>query len=73
MIIPDSQSAIYCIHELNFEMRNPRNDGWTVADMKQRLWDIKMAVDKALLNAPETKDEPPYEDIYLIQRLKGHL
>jgi len=54
-------------------MRNPRNDGWTVADMKQRLWDIKMAVDKALLNAPETTDEPPYEDIYLMQRLKGHL
>jgi hypothetical protein len=73
MIIPDSQSAIYCIHELNFEMRNPRNDGWTVADMKQRLWDIKMAVDKALLDAPTIVGEPPYEDIYLMQRIKGKL
>ena len=52
-------------------MTNPRNDGWTGSDMKKRLWDIKMAVDKALIHAPEYTNDPPYEDIYLIERLKG--
>ena len=33
-------------------MNNPCNDGWTGSDMKKRLWDIKNAVDEALVDAP---------------------
>ena len=73
MIIPDSKKAEHIIWELKYEMTNPRNDGWTGSDMKKRLWDIKMAVDKALIHAPEYTNDPPYEDIYLIERLKGKI
>ena len=73
MIIPDSKKAEHIIWELKHEMTNPRNDGWTGSDMKKRLWDIKMAVDKALIHAPEYTNDPPYEDIYLIEKLKGKI
>lgn len=73
MIIPDSKKAEHIIWELKYEMTNPRNDGWTGSDMKKRLWDIKMAVDKALIHAPEYTNDPPYEDIYLIEKLKGKI
>jgi len=52
-------------------MKQPRNDGWTASDMKKRLWDIKYKVDKALVNAPEFVGEAAYEDIYLIEKIKG--
>ena len=52
-------------------MLNPRNDGWTGSDMKKRLWDIKMRVDQAILKAPEYTNDPDYEDIYLLERIKG--
>lgn len=52
MIIPHSEKAEHIIWELAYEMNNPRNDGYTGSDMKKRLWDIKMAVDKALKDAP---------------------
>lgn len=71
MIIPDSNQACHIIWELEYEMNNPRNDGWTGSDMKKRLWDIKMRVDKALVNAPTYSDEPKYEDLYLIEKIKG--
>lgn len=71
MIIPNSDEAIHIIWELEFEMNNPRNDGWTGSDMKRRLWDIKMRVDKALKDAPTYAGEEPYEDQYIIERIKG--
>lgn len=71
MIIPDSKKAEHIIWELKYEMTNPRNDGWTGSDMKKRLWDIKMAVDKALVDAPEYTNDPDYDDIYLMERIKG--
>jgi len=52
-------------------MNNPRNDGWTGSDMKKRLWDIKNAVDEALVDAPTYSGEEPYEDIYVMKVLKG--
>ena len=70
MIIPDSKKAEHIIWEL-YEMNHPRNDGWTGSDMKKRLWDIKIAVDKALIDAPEYVGEEAYEDLYLIERMKG--
>jgi hypothetical protein len=39
--------------------------------MKKRLWDIKMKVDKALIDAPEYVGDPQYEDLYLIEKIKG--
>jgi len=71
MIIPHSQKAINIIQELQFEMNNKRNDGWTTSDMKNRLWQIKMAVDSALVDAPVHVNEPAYEDMYMINRIKG--
>ena len=71
MIIPNREKACHIIWELSHEMNNPRNDGWTGSDMKKRLWDIKMAVDKALINAPDYVGEPAYEDIYIMEKLKG--
>ena len=71
MIIPNSEQACNIIWELSHEMNSPRNDGWTSSGMKKRLWDIKMAVDKALVDAPVHADDPPYEDIYIMERLKG--
>ena len=73
MIIPDSKKAEHIIWELKFEMNNPRNDGWTGQDMKKRLWDIKNAVDNALVDAPTYSNEEPYEDIYLMNRIKGEV
>jgi hypothetical protein len=70
MIIPHSEKAEHIIWELAYEMNNPRNDGYTGSDMKKRLWDIKMAVDKALKDAPEYHGDPNYEDLYLIEKLK---
>ena len=70
MILPHSEKAEHIIWELEYEMKNPRNDGWTGRDMKRRLWDIKMKVDKALKDAPIYVDEPEYEDLYLIEKLK---
>lgn len=71
MIIPDSKKAEHIIWELEYEMNHPRNDGWTGSDMKKRLWDIKMRVDQALLNAPDYVNDPDYEDQYLLERIKG--
>jgi|TARA_B110000858_G_C17770651_1_gene459424 hypothetical protein len=73
MIIPNSDEALHIIWELEHEMKNPRNDGWTGSDMKRRLWDIKMRVDKALVNAPEYVGDEPYEDRYIIERIKGNV
>ncbi len=73
MIIPDSKKAEHIIWELKYEMNHPRNDGWTGSDMKKRLWDIKMAVDKALIDAPEYVGEEAYEDLYLIERMKKNV
>lgn len=73
MIIPDSKKAEHIIWELKYEMTNPRNDGYTGSDMKKRLWDIKMAVDKALIDAPEYVGEEAYEDLYLIERIKKNV
>ena len=70
MIIPHSEKAEHIIWELAYEMNNPRNDGYTGSDMKRRLWDIKMAVDKALKDAPTYVGEAKYEDLYLIEKLK---
>ena len=71
MILPDSKGAEHIIWELKHEMNNPRNDGFTGSDMKRRLWDIKNAVDNALVDAPTYTGEEPYEDLYLINRIKG--
>ncbi len=73
MIIPDSKKAEHIIWELKYEMNHPRNDGWTGSDMKKRLWDIKMAVDKALIDAPEYVGEEAYEDLYMIERMKKNV
>lgn len=73
MILPDTDKALHIIWELNYEMRHGRNDGWTCSGMKERLWKIKMAVDNALVDAPEFADEEPYEDIYLMKRMKGEV
>ena len=73
MIIPDSKKAEHIIWELKYEMNKPRNDGWTGSDMKKLLWDIKMAVDKALIDAPDYVGEEPYEDLYLIERIKKNV
>ena len=71
MILPDSKGAEHIIWELKHEMNNPRNDGFTGSDMKRRLWEIKNKVDKALVDAPTYTGEEPYEDLYLINRIKG--
>ena len=71
MILPDTNKALHIIWELNHEMRAGRNDGWTCSGMKESLWKIKMAVDEALVDAPEFADEESYEDMYLIKRLQG--
>ena len=48
MIIPHSEKAEHIIWELEYEMNHPRHSGYTGSDMKKRLWDIKMRVDKAI-------------------------
>ena len=73
MILPEVEKALHIIWELEYEMNHPRNDGWTGSDMKKRLWDIKMAVDKALIDAPEYVGEEAYEDLYLIERMKKNV
>jgi hypothetical protein len=71
MIIPESHTALHIIWELEHEMLNPRNCGYTGMDKKKRLWEIKMRVDEALLKAPPYEGEPAFEDMYIMQRLKG--
>ena len=71
MIIPDSKKAEHIKWELKIQMNNPRNDGSTGSDMKKRLWDIKNAVDEALIDAPTYSGEEPYDDIYVMKVLKG--
>ena len=71
MILPDKAKALYIIRELEYEMKNPRNDGWTGSGMKKSLWEIKMAVDRALVNAPTYVGEEAYEDLYLMERIKN--
>ena len=39
--------------------------------MKKRLWDIKNAVDEALVDAPNLCWRRTHEDIYLMNRIKG--
>ena len=45
--------------------------GWTRSAIKKRLWDIKMRVDRALKDAPKYTGDPNYEDLYLIEKIKG--
>jgi len=71
MIIPNSKEAELIIQELRYEMNNPGNDGWTRSAIKKRLWDIKMRVDRALKDAPKYTGDPNYEDLYLIEKIKG--
>ena len=73
MILPESDKALHIIWELEYEMLNERNCGYTGSDMKKRLWEIKMRVDKALKNAPEYVGEEAYEDQYIIERIKGNV
>ena len=73
MIIPHSEKAEHIIWELEHEMNHPRNSGYTGSDMKKRLWDIKMKVDKALKNAPEYHGDPDYQAEWLVERLKGNV
>jgi len=70
MIIPHSEKAEHIIWELEYEMYHSRNCGYTCSDMKKRLWDIKMKVDKALKNAPVYHGDPNYEELYLIEKIK---
>jgi len=69
MILPKTGDALHIIWQLNHEMNNPRNDGYTASGMKERLWEIKMAVDKALVDAPTFVGEPDYEDEYITKKL----
>jgi len=73
MIIPHSEKAEHIIWELKYEMNNPRTDGYTGSSMKKRLWSIKMAVDKALVDAPEYVGDPDYQAEWLVERLKGNV
>jgi|TARA_R110000796_G_scaffold137413_1_gene253482 hypothetical protein len=73
MIIPESNKAIHIIWELEHEMLNPRNCGYTGMDMKTRLWEIKMRVDAAILKAPLYEGEPAFEDMYLMERIKKNV
>jgi len=73
MIIPESHKALHIIWELEHEMLNPRNCGYTGMDMKKRLWEIKMRVDSAILKAPYYHEEPEFEDIYLMERIKKNV
>ena len=73
LIIPESHKAIHIIWELEHEMLNPRNCGYTGRDMKKRLWDIKMRVDAAILKAPLYEGEPAFEDMYLMERIKKNV
>ena len=54
---PDTNGALNAIINLDYEMRNPYNDGFTQSIMKERLIAIKNRVDKALVNAPKFADE----------------
>ena len=73
MIIPDYNKALHVITELNMEMRSWRNDGWTTSSMKEKLWEIKTAVDRALKDAPTFVGEPDYEDEYLLSRIRNEI
>ena len=54
---PDSNGALEAIRDLNYEMRNPYNDGFTQSHMKQSLLKLKAAVNKALVDAPRFTGE----------------
>lgn len=54
-------------------MRHPHNDGYIQCAMKQELWKIKMAVDRALKDAPEFTGEVDYKAQYVIEKLKGNV
>jgi hypothetical protein len=54
---PDSDGAVEAIRDLNYEMRNPYNDGFTQSDMKQKLLRIRIEVNKALADAPRFTGE----------------
>ena len=54
---PDSNGALKAIADLNYEMRNPYNDGFTQSGMKEQLIKIKHEVERALLNAPSFTGE----------------
>ena len=49
---PDTNGALKAIADLNYEMRNLYNDGFTQSGMKEQLIKIKHEVERALLNAP---------------------
>ena len=49
---PDAKGAIQTIFDLEYEMKNPYNDGYTGSAMKKRLIEIKEAATKALIDAP---------------------
>jgi len=73
MILPEVEKALHIIWELEYEMLNERNCGYTGADMKKKLWQIKMRVDSAIAKAPHYHGDPHYEDLYLIEKIKGNL
>lgn len=68
-----SESVIGIINNLSSEMRHPHNDGYIQCAMKQELWKIKMAVDRALKDAPEFTGEVDYRAQYVIEKLKGNV
>jgi len=49
---PDTDGALKAIADLNYEMRNPYNDGFTASNMKENLIKIKHEVERALMDAP---------------------
>ena len=49
---PDGKGAMKTINDLEYEMNNPYNDGYTGAAMKKQLIKIKEAATKALIDAP---------------------
>ena len=54
---PDGKGALNTIEDLDYEMRNPYNDGFTQSIMKRRLIQIKEMVDKTLVDPPTFTDE----------------
>ncbi|MGI9555404.1 MAG: hypothetical protein ACR2M9_00970 [Cyanophyceae cyanobacterium] len=73
MILPEVEKALHIIWELEYEMNNPRNCGYTGSDMKKKLWQIKMRVDQAIAKAPEYHGDPNYEQEYLVAKIKGEV
>jgi len=73
MILPEVEKALHIIWELEYEMLNERNCGYTGSDMKKKLWEIKMRVDKAIAKAPVYHGDPNYEQEYLVAKIKGEV